>query len=209
MYADVIIPIAYLAPVSYYSRLVACRNARMEQWEHYVKQTYRNRCIIASESGPLALTVPVEKVMPGTLVRDVCVSNHGNWRHNHWQALMSAYDKTPYFEFYADDFRPFYEKNYRFLFDYDEAMREMVCNLLNIRPAVFLTQSYTSYSDAEDCRMLFSPKSGISDKRFVPTPYYQVFADRHGFLPNLSIVDLLFNMGPESIYVLRNSFLLQ
>ena len=179
----VIVPIAYLAPVSYYCRLLAYDDVRIEQWEHYIKQTYRNRCVIASESGPLSLSIPVEKVLPGTLVKEVRVSDHGNWRHMHWQALSTAYDRTPYFEFYADDFRPFYEKKYHFLFDYTEALRELVCHL-----------------------MLYTPKAKTSDAHFSPCPYYQVFSERCGFLPNLSVVDLLFNMGPESVFVLRKSF---
>ena len=202
----VIVPIAYLAPVSYYCRLLAYDDVRIEQWEHYIKQTYRNRCVIASESGPLSLSIPVEKVLPGTLVKEVRVSDHGNWRHMHWQALSTAYDRTPYFEFYADDFRPFYEKKYHFLFDYTEALRELICHLLDISPSVSLTQSYMSQPEAEDCWMLYTPKAKTSDAHFSPCPYYQVFSERCGFLPNLSVVDLLFNMGPESVFVLRKSF---
>ena len=122
---------------------------------------------------------------------------------------MTAYDKTPYFEYYADDFRPFYEKRYEYLVDYNEALRELLCGLLNIEPNVALTSTYASYPYAEDCRALFSPKSKTQDIHFAQKPYYQVFAQKNGFLPDLSIVDLLFNMGPESIYILKQSFVTQ
>ena len=205
----VVLPSAYLAPISYYCRLLAYRNVLIEQCEHYIKQTYRNRCVIATESGPLSLTVPVEKVAANTPVSEIRISDHGNWRHLHWQALMTAFDKTPYFEYYADDFRPFYEKRYEYLVDYNEALRELLCGLLNIEPNVALTSTYASYPYAEDCRALFSPKSKTQDIHFAQKPYYQVFAQKNGFLPDLSIVDLLFNMGPESIYILKQSFVTQ
>jgi hypothetical protein len=202
----VVLPSAYLAPISYYCRLLAYRNVLIEQCEHYIKQTYRNRCVIATESGPLSLTVPVEKVAANTPVSEIRISDHGNWRHLHWQALMTAYDKTPYFEYYADDFRPFYEKKYEFLIDYNEALRRLICDLLSISPNVSKTSTYTLYPDAEDCRLMLTPKSKMRDDYFVQKQYYQVFAMKNGFLPDMSIVDLLFNMGPESIYIIKQSF---
>lgn len=202
----VVLPSAYLAPISYYCRLLAYRNVLIEQCEHYIKQTYRNRCVIATESGPLSLTVPVEKVAANTPVSEIRISDHGNWRHLHWQALMTAYDKTPYFEYYADDFRPFYEKKYEFLIDYNEALRRLICDLLSISPNVSKTSTYALYPDAEDCRLMLTPKSKMRDDYFVQKQYYQVFAMKNGFLPDMSIVDLLFNMGPESIYILKQSF---
>ena len=103
----VLLSTAYLAPVEYYTKLLAYDRIRIEQYDHYQKQTYRNRCTIASPSGPLALTVPTVK--PSTLkcfTRDIRISDHGNWRHLHWNALESAYNHTPFFEYYKDDFRP-------------------------------------------------------------------------------------------------------
>ena len=106
---------AYLAPIEYYARLYALPQAKIEQYEHYVKQTYRNRCIIAAANGPLALTIPTEKVEGGKcIMRNIRISDHGNWRHLHWTALESAYRQSPFFEYYADDFRPFYEQKYDF-----------------------------------------------------------------------------------------------
>lgn len=206
MSSSIILPIAYLAPVSYYARMLAYPQVYVEQWEHYVKQTYRTRCVIASESGALSLSIPVEKVPHGAPIKDVRLSDHGNWRRLHWQALLSAYDRSPFFEYYADDIRPFYEKRIDYLLDFNEGLRQTICNLIGMSPAVALTSHYYSEGEAADGRMDFTPKTLAPVPGFTAQPYYQVFADRHGFQPDLSIADLLFNMGPESILVLRKSF---
>lgn len=200
---------AYLGPVSYYSKLYAAGTVHMEQCEHYTKQTYRNRCVIASAGGPLALTIPTESNGgEKCLMRDVRISDHGNWRHLHWNALESAYRQTPFFEYYADDFRPFYEKKIEFLFDFNEGLRRLVCSLIGFTPEVVLTDEYQHDvpEGALDLRHTIHPKHDFRhDTAFTARPYYQVFSARHGFLPDLSIADLLFNMGPESLLVLRDS----
>ncbi|MBP3774119.1 MAG: WbqC family protein [Bacteroidaceae bacterium] len=201
---SVLLSTAYLAPVSYYCRLAARSQIFLEQWEHYVKQSYRNRCLIATASGVQALCVPVERhFSPQSPIRDLRISDHGNWRHQHWQALLTAYDRSPYFEYYADDLRPFYERKYDYLLDFNEALREMLCGLLDIHPNVKLTETYEAHPAAEDLRLSIHPKNPAADAGFRAEPYYQVFAQRHGFLPNLSVVDLLFNLGPEAIFVLQ------
>lgn len=174
---------AYLAPISHYrtflrERAVVVPSAGDERWQ---KQTLRNRCYIDSPSGPLALTVPVVHPAPGTLMRDVRISDHGEWRHQHWNALCSSYRQTPFFDYYEEDFRPFYEeRRWTFLVDFNKALQQMVLSLTGL--------------DDERLRAAF----GTCVPR--ETPYYQMFASRHGFLPDLSIVDLLFNMGPESVF---------
>ena len=197
---------AYLAPVSYYAKLYACEKAYIERYDHYVKQTYRNRCVIASAGGPLALTIPTENNDgQKCLMKDVRISDHGNWRHMHWNALVSNYRNSPFFEYYADDFRTFYEKKYSFLWDYNQEICELVCNLIDICPPMEGTLEYCPEPDAKDFREIIHPKRDYikEDPLFVPEPYYQVFKEKYGFLPNLSIADLLFNMGPESVLVLQ------
>ena len=205
--SSVILSSAYLAPVQYFSKLYAASAVVEERAEHYVKQTYRNRCVIAAPSGPQALTIPTERTGAKTLMRDVRISEHGNWRHLHWHALTTAYEASPFFEYYADDFRPFYERpSHKYLCEFNADMRDMVLELLDLHPQISLTEHY---ADAEalglaDLREAIRPKHPAEDEHFVAKPYYQVFASRHGFLPNLSIVDLLFNMGPETRLVLRD-----
>ena len=200
---------AYLAPVSYYVQLYAAtEGARIEQWDHYVKQTYRNRCLIADANGPLALTIPTEKTAEGKcLMRDIRISDHGNWRHQHWNALEAAYRHTPFFLYYEDDFQPFFEKKIEFLYDFNMQLTELVCDLIGLDVTIKPTDAYHQKPDEmADFRALITPKvSWEDDKEFRPTEYYQVFKEKHGFIPNLSIADLLFNMGPESILILNES----
>ena len=196
---------AYLAPVEYYTKLLAYDKVFIEQHDHYMKQTYRNRCTIAAPDGELALSIPTVK--PDTLkcqTKDIRISDHGNWRHLHWNALVSAYNMSPFFEYYADDFAPFYEKKYEFLLDFNEELRRLVCDLLDMQPAVVYTEHYEP-EVANDFRETIRPKHEGEDPAFRPEPYYQVFREKFGFLPNLSIADLLFNMGPEGLVTLRAS----
>lgn len=202
---------AYLPPVWYFSKLVSCdgREVRIEQYDHYLKQTYRNRCNIVGSLGVQSLTIPVEKGDDAkTLMRDVRVSEHGNWRHLHWNALSSAYSGTPFFLYFEDDFRKFYEHPVRFLFDFNLQLTELLCRLAGIQPLLKPTDSFQPVGTPEegDFREVIHPKRDYNlDASFRPVPYYQVFGKKHGFVPNLSMVDLLFNMGPESILVLHES----
>lgn len=171
------------------------------------KQTYRNRCNIAGPEGVLSLSVPIIRPdTPKCAMKDIRISDHGNWRHLHWNAIESAYNNTPFFEYYKDDLRPFYENKYTFLADFNEELRCKICELMDISPVVEHTASYHTdfLPDEADYREVIHPKKDYTevDKDFLPKPYYQVFESRHGFLPNLSIIDLLFNMGPESVLVL-------
>ena len=201
----------YFGPVQWYQKLYRHEEVQIEQWESFLKQTYRNRCLIATTQGIQALTVPVER---GTSqqIRDIRISDHGNWRHLHWNALMSAYGESPFFEYYQDDIRPFFEERWAYLFDFNEAIREKMCELLDIQPKVTFSSTYHHPADisltshllplTSDYREAINPKHPQPDSEFEPKPYYQVYQQKHGFLPNLSILDLLFNMGPEGIFYL-------
>ena len=207
---EILLSTAYLAPVEYYTKLYAYDTVWVEGCDHYGKQTYRNRCTIAAPDGELALSIPTVK--PNTLkcpMRDIRISDHGNWRHLHWNAIESAYNHTPFFEYYKDYFRPFYEKKYEFLADFNEELCRLICSLIDIQPDMERTSEYrTEFTlDETDFRESIHPKKDftLEDTAFSPQPYYQVFQERLGFLPNLSIIDLLFNMGPESLLVLQKS----
>lgn len=195
-----ILPCCYLAPVSHYRAYYRADEVQIEVCDHFAKQTLRNRCWIDSPNGPLALTVPVIKTEGKTLMRDIRISDHGNWRHQHWMALESSYRQSPFFEYYADDFAPFYEKKWEFLADYNEELMMLVASLLDIEKTVKRTTEppQPSIKGSELLTTKSSPFKGELEGDF-GLPYYQVFASRHGFLQDLSIVDLLFNMGPEGV----------
>ncbi|MDR0508132.1 MAG: WbqC family protein [Dysgonamonadaceae bacterium] len=189
---------AYLAPVEYYILSVQAGRVIIESNDNYVKQTYRNRCVIACANGLQTLTIPVVNTAAKCLMRDIRIADHGNWQHLHWNAIVSAYKSTPFFEYYADEFFLFYKKRQHFLFDFNEQLREWLCSQLDISFAVSYTTGYTAGPESGiwDLREAIHPKKKTVTEKF--KPYYQVFENRYGFQSNLSIIDLLFNMGPES-----------
>lgn len=201
---------AYLPPVQWFSHLKAAagQTVYVERHDHYLKQTWRNRCCIATESGVQTLTVPVVAATTADgkqRMGDVRISRHGDWRHVHWNALTAAYSHTPYFTYYADLFAPFYkepENEEPLLYDFNLQLTHLCCSLMGLTVTLMPTDEYRP-DVSDDYRSVISPKvDAARDAAFVPRPYYQVFAARHGFLPNLSVADLLFNMGPESIFYL-------
>ena len=195
----------YFGPIQWYQKQYRAESVQIERWESFQKQTYRNRCIIATTNGPQALTVPIERQFTINCIKDIRISDHGNWRHLHWNALQSAYGESPFFDYYQDDIRPFFEQRWDYLLDFNEAIREKMCELLDIQPKVDYSKKFTVYSLSScvpDYRMVIRPKNPEPDPDFTPKRYYQVYEQKHGFLPNLSILDLLFNMGPESIFYL-------
>lgn len=191
----------YFGPVQWYQKLNRYDRILIERHDSFIKQTYRNRCVIATPNGPLALTVPTK---PQTSTADIQTSDHGNWRHVHWNALKSAYGESPFFEYYADDIKPFFEKRWDSLHDFNLDICHTVCRLIDIEPDISLTDHYITPEEAkkeniDDYRDVIRPKHPLPDPSFEPKEYYQVYKQRHGFLPNMSILDLLFNMGNESV----------
>lgn len=187
--STLLLPCCYLAPASHYSALLHAGEAMMEVCDHYRRQTLRNRCLIDSPQGPLPLSIPIVKPDGHACTRDIRISDHGNWRHQHWNALVSSYGQSPFFEYYADDLAPFYEHKWDYLADYNEALLSLMCQLLDIPAHIQRTDSFLGDALAQD----FPP---------IRAPYWQVFGHKGGFRPGLSIVDLLFNMGPEGLLLL-------
>lgn len=208
-FRNVILSSTYFGPVQWYQKLNRAENILIEQYDSYRKQTYRNRCLIVGANGVEALTIPVERPqdtpLHHTAMKDMRISDHGNWRHVHWHALVTAYSESAFFDYYADDIHPFFEQRWDFLLDFNEAIYNMVCELLDIDMGGKRIERSREYVRTEqyeifaDYRNAIDPKRPLPDNTFVPRPYYQVFARKHGFMENLSVLDLLFNMGPESI----------
>ena len=217
----------YFGPVQWYQQLYRSECVYIDGNERWQKQTIRNRCYIAAANGVQALTVPIVHKAPSNLppkgeasnsspqslnsqlstlnTKDIRISNHGKWRREHWNALQSAYGESPFFDYYADDLRPFFEEQWEFLYDFNMAIIHKMCELLDIdtHPQP-LPKGGTSINpqptpSLRECRNESSPslREGLG-----VGGYYQVYQQKHGFLPNLSILDLLFNMGNEAILYL-------
>ena len=204
--SGVVLTSTYLGNIQFYSKLVHFSEIWIEQHCHYTKQTYRNRCKIATANGVMALSIPTIK--PATekcKTKDIRIDNSQHWQQIHWRALEAGYNSSPFFEYYKDDFAPFYTNKFEFLVDYTFQLQSLVIALLELDCKVQLTDAYTTYDDALDYRDALSAKKEIEDNDFVISSYYQVFENKYGFIPNLSILDLLFNMGNESILVLQKS----
>lgn len=194
-----IFPLFYLPPVSFFSELLQFKDhIVIERFEHFPKQTYRNRASIHSPQGKLDLIIPVVKGSKvHTKVKDVRISYDFNWQRLHWLSLQSSYRSSAYFEFYEDEFAPFFEKKWDFLFDFNTELLQVLLNLLKIKIDLSYSEEYErEYSDLVDFRQEMNPKAQIT---YSNKPYFQVFDDRNGFIPNLSIVDLLCSQGPQSI----------
>ena len=209
----------YFGPVQWYQQLYRSECVYIDGNERWQKQTIRNRCYIATANGVQALSVPIVHKAPsnippegeastthqptpvsppqggvggGFLIRDIRISNHGKWRREHWNALQSAYGESPFFDYYADDIRPFFEEQWEFLYDFNMAIIHKMCELLDIDTHI------TQHPSPITSLSTLNPHPST----LLPQPYYQVYQQKHGFLPNLSILDLLFNMGNEAIFYL-------
>ena len=209
----------YFGPIQWYQKLNRYDECLIERHESFIKQTYRNRMLIPTSNGPLSLTIPTNH-NTSLAMKDIRISDHANWRHVHWNALLSAYGESPFFEYYQDDIRPFYEKKYEFLFDFNMEITEKMIELLDIRPKISITNEYflseerkvkreefNSFTNhkvesIKDFREAIRPKKPLPDAEFESKRYYQVYEQRFGFQPNMSILDLLFNEGNEAIFYL-------
>lgn len=202
------LPITYFGPISWYRVIVHSDGpAVIEAHENYTKQTFRNRMQIATANGVQTLSVPVN-TSGGEAIRDVGISDHGNWRHQHWEALKTAYGMSPFFEYYADDIQPFFTERWDKLFDFDLAITQKMFSLIGIDKEIILTDAYCGTNTKNDAAINngTDTKNGAAIKKMSDSTieYYQTFQRRHGFIPDLSILDLLFNEGPESIMYIAN-----
>lgn len=200
METGAVFPLFYLPNVEFFKNLFNHRTnaVLIEKQENYPKQTSRNRTVIAGPNGRLTLTVPIKKGNEKhTSYKDIRISNADNWQRIHWQSLETSYRSSSYFEFYEDVFHPFYHKKFDFLFDYNIELLDAVLNAIKLPINYnFTTEYFKAYTDKDDFRIVLNWKneSGYNNK-----PYFQVFEDRIGYQNNLSIVDLLFNQGPQSL----------
>ena len=209
-HSGILLSTAYFAPIRYFSKLIAYPEIIIEQHENFIKQTYRNRAVILGANGPVPLIVPVEKGREQKIkIKDLRIAYDEEWQRTHWRTIFSAYNSSPFFEYYADDLESFFRKKVNFLFDFNQQITETVLNLLEIEVVLNLTEDFEYIP--ENClnfRAEINPKAhrNSPDPHFVAQNYTQVFSEKFGFVADLSILDLLFNEGPSANSVLLNSF---
>lgn len=196
-----ILPTTYMGSVEWYRQFLANPSAvQIEVMESFPKQTYRNRCIITTPDGPLTLSIPVKRADSKQLTRDVEISYQQRWQHQHWIALVSAYKRTPYFDYYADFFRPFYEQETRFLVDFNEKIHEVILALVQNRVewgsngVALSSTEETILHNTTQCYTILHHTADWQGLDLEPT-----------FGNGRSILDLLFEYGPETIIKLNNA----
>lgn len=206
----ILFELQYLPCVQYLAKFTQFDTVVIEQYENYSKGSYRNRARIAGANGMQRLTVPLKSGKnEQQSIKDVKIAYDMPWQSHHWTSIKSAYGNSPYFEFYADELHFFYQHKYEYLFDLNWMLLQKIMSLVQIETKVEFTQTYQKEPalNTIDFRNAILPKANKAkiDDTFQQARYPQVFEEKTGFLPNLSILDLLFCIGPMSISILENS----
>lgn len=209
MYKEVLIELNYLGPLAYFSIIANAQKVHIEAHDSFIKSSYRNRCEILSANGRQLLSIPIKGGRNhNQLYKNVKIDNTQNWQNVHWQAIKSAYGRAPFFEHYSIYFEKFYKKNWENLFDLNLALFKLCTKLLKIDTNYNLTNSFSKELEDNnvitDFRSKLSPKisKDLSAEIYESKPYLQVFSDRFPFEERLSIIDLIFNEGPNAKSIL-------
>ncbi len=205
---------AYLPNLHYLFYVINSNEITIEQFEFYEKQSFKNRTHILTANGVLSLTIPVLNNHGKSCVKDIKISYKENWQKQHWGAITSAYKNSPYFDFFEDDFKGFYSQKMETLLDFNTQQLTTILKLLQLKKEISFTSSYNyNIQDKIDTRRIIHPKLSTSvDKNVTEAlakPYYQTFGYRHGFTPNLSCLDALFNIGLTTKEYLSSNFVLE
>jgi hypothetical protein len=202
----VLLSTAYFPPIQYFTKLSSHNNIYLECHENFSKQSYRNRCTILGSNGPLDISIPIKKENAlKTSIRDVKIDYSTPWKKVHLRAVESAYRSSPFYLYYIDDIASILEKNRNFLFDLNLELINLMNQLIGLSVQLNFTEDFKtlpfSFVDFSDS---IHPKNRMKkpDNNFFAKSYYQVFVQKFGFIPNLSILDLLFNEGPNTQNIL-------
>ena len=194
----------YIPGIAYFSLLVGASEIIIDRHENYIRQTYRNRSEILGANGAITLTVPVERGRSKQRMSDAKVDNSARWQKIHWRSIQSAYGKSPFFEYYADQLVACYEKRYRFLLDVNHDLMSCLLGLSDLSIEYSYSENYidTEHVDIQDCRSLIIPgHKGAYQEKLSILEYPQVFGSK--FVPGLSLIDLLFCEGPNTVALIR------
>lgn len=193
---------SYFPPIQYISKLPVYKDIYIEQYETYGKQSYRNRCHILTANGVVPLSIPVVKTSARFLTKDAEIDYSTAWQRLHFRGIESAYKNSPFYDYYIEEFIKYFKTKEKYLLDYNQKILETLLEQMEIDKTIQFTDDYvsdtTGYTDFRD---VIHPKPGrrpAEDCDFISRPYTQTFSDRFPFFPNLSILDLLFNTGPEA-----------
>jgi len=198
---DCLIHPTYFPNLAHFAAMVNSEVVYFEVCDNYQKQTYRNRMEIYSANGKLSLTAPVSYTQKNRqLYKDVKIANDEQWQLQHLKSLQSAYSMSPFFEFYIDDLMPLFEKQYRFILDFNLKCFDVISECLDLNLSISITENFDKKPEHKtDLRVLVNPNYEPNNFK----PYIQVFTEKQGFISNLSILDLLFNEGPNSELYLK------
>jgi hypothetical protein len=192
---------AYLPNVAYFAYLTKQETSYFATDTHYQKQTFRNRSEIYGANGKLNLIIPIiHKKQTFQLDQDVEISYEINWQKEHWKSICSAYRSSPFFEYYEADLDPFFDKKTKSLFDFNLSLIEKIMMLLEL-PYSFQKISFNKEKDQRIDELLLAKKRPVIQQE----KYIQVFVSKLGFIPNLSILDALFNLGPNCAFYIKNA----
>lgn len=201
----VVLGSAYWPNIQYLYYILNAESVQIDLYEHYQKQTFRNRSSILSANGKLDLTVPVKKWKDRATVKSIEISYAEDWQKQHWRSITSAYKNSPYFDFLEDELRSFYETEHQYLHEYNAEQLKWVMKAFRLKKEINYSDKYIDVSSELDLREEIHPKKEVSDKtlkELLEKPYYQTFSEKMGFVPNLSVLDLIFNEGIKGYHYL-------
>jgi len=202
MNKQVVLSSHYFPCIAYFKLMLKHKYVVLDLGEYFIKQSYRNRCVIYTSNGCLALSVPVIRKNK-TAVKEVVLDTSIDWKKSHWRAISSAYNSSPFFEFYKEDLKRVFFENHKTLPELNIVLLNHICQEIGLTTNIVTSKRYVELSNLKvDCRNSLNAKKDFTEAINYPR-YIQIFEEKHGYISNLSILDLLFHEGPETLNYLK------